>query len=123
MNKTPENLAKQWFTKYYTKLGNVKLFSNIRGRFYTSLKAPRVVSAGCGPQGASDFLGWTEITITPDMVGKTVAVFTAAEIKRFDSPSRVRATVEQIDFINLVNKCGGKAAIIDSEDDAKKLLE
>jgi hypothetical protein len=123
MPLTPETESKKLFTKYFTKLGTVKLFSNIRGRFYTSLKNPRIVSAGCGPQGASDYLGWTEVTVTPDMVGKKIAIFTAAEIKRFDAPNKVRATVEQIDFISLVNKCGGRAAIIDSMDDAKKLLE
>src|ERR1700722_4368372 len=97
MPLTPETESKKLFTKYFTKLGYVKLFSNIRGRFYTSLKNPRIVSAGCGPTGMPDYLGWTEVTITPDMVGQKIAVFTAAEIKRFDNPSRVRATVEQID--------------------------
>lgn len=29
-----------------------------------------------------DLIGWTEVVITPDMVGKTVAVFTSIECKK-----------------------------------------
>ena len=33
------------------------------------------------PEGFPDLVGWTEIEITPDMVGRTIAVFTAEEVK------------------------------------------
>lgn len=33
------------------------------------------------PDGFPDICGWTEITITPDMVGQNIAVFTAVEVK------------------------------------------
>ena len=32
-------------------------------------------------KGSSDLIGYTSVDITPDMVGKTVAVFTAIEVK------------------------------------------
>ena len=32
--------------------------------------------------GSSDLIGWTPITITPDMIGKKIAVFTAIEVKK-----------------------------------------
>jgi len=30
---------------------------------------------------SSDLVGWTSVVITPEMVGKTVAIFTAIEVK------------------------------------------
>jgi len=33
------------------------------------------------PEGWPDICGWTSVTITPDMVGDTVAVFTGIEVK------------------------------------------
>ena len=33
------------------------------------------------PEGFPDLVGWTEITVTPEMVGRTIAVFTAEEVK------------------------------------------
>lgn len=30
---------------------------------------------------SSDLIGWTEVTITPDMVGRTFAVYTSVEVK------------------------------------------
>jgi len=33
------------------------------------------------PEGFPDLVGWTAVTITPDMVGQRVAVFTAEEVK------------------------------------------
>ena len=34
-----------------------------------------------GPEGWFDAVGWDEITITPDMVGQTIAVFCGDELK------------------------------------------
>ena len=33
------------------------------------------------PDGFPDLCGWTAVEITPDMVGQTVAIFTAVEVK------------------------------------------
>ena len=43
------------------------------------IKNPRLIKAA--PKGWPDLTGWTSIVITPDMVGDTIAVFTAEEIK------------------------------------------
>lgn len=58
--------------------------------------------------GSSDLIGWTTVKITPDMVGKDVAVFTAIEAK---SPQlkRVEPTEEQQSFIEAVVRAGGIA--------------
>ena len=67
--------------------------------------------------GSSDLIGWTSIEITPDMVGKRVAVFTAVEVK---TPTG-KATPEQINFIERVNEAGGIGRIVRSEADALEI--
>ena len=48
------------------------------GNFY--VKKPKRISYGL-MRGSGDYIGWTPIEITPDMVGKKIAVFTSCEIK------------------------------------------
>lgn len=69
----------------------------------------------------SDQIGYTKVVITPDMVGRTVAIFTAVEVKLPDSPidDRYRA---QEKFINQVKVDGGIAAIIKSIDEIEDLF-
>lgn len=58
-------------------------------------------------KGTSDLLGWTSIKITPEMVGTTVAVFTAVEAKT----EHVAPTREQKAFIQTLNDSGGIGVI------------
>lgn len=58
-------------------------------------------------RGSSDLIGWTPVTITPAMVGRTLAVFTAVEAKT----GRVPVTVEQRRFLDAVNGAGGVAVV------------
>lgn len=128
---TPEGNAKLQFERYITKLPTVKLFSNLRGVFWSGkllkhtgttviLAFARRLKAGCGPDGTPDFLGWRQIKITQDMVGQTVAQFCAIELKRFDGQGR--ATVEQVDMVDLINSQGGYAHIIDNISQAQELF-
>lgn len=64
-------------------------------------------------KGSSDLIGWMPVTITKEMVGKKVAVFTAIEIKT----SKVRITEEQQNFIDKVNEDGGISFIARSAKD------
>ncbi len=73
----------------------------------------RRVAYGLCP-GSSDLIGWRTITVTPEMVGKRLALFLALEVK---TPTG-KATPEQINFINAVRKSGGLAGIVRSPDDA-----
>jgi hypothetical protein len=59
-------------------------------------------------KGSSDIIGWKPVVITPDMVGKTVAIFTAIEVKY----GSTKITEEQKNFVDQVNKHGGFAKII-----------
>ncbi len=97
------------------KLG-LKLFRNNIGKLKDA--TGRWVSYGVGGNGGSDLLGWNPIIITKEMVGKTVAVFTAIEVKKKGG----KATDEQINFIKQVNNDGGIAFICDDEKKIKLLL-
>lgn len=57
------------------------------------------------PAGFSDVFGFVPVTITPDMVGKTVAVFTAIECK--SKSGRKQGNQER--FIGAVQGAGGRA--------------
>lgn len=69
-------------------------------------------------KGSSDLIGWTPVTITQDMVGQTVAVFTAVECK--SEKGRVRP--EQTYFIQRVKLDGGYAGIARSTEDALEII-
>ena len=61
--------------------------------------------------GSSDLIGWRPLTITPDMVGHTVAQFVAVEVK---GPAG-KATPEQLRFLDAVTSAGGVALIARGE--------
>lgn len=81
------------------------LFRNNVGLFLT--RDGRPVRCGLAT-GSSDIIGWTEYTIRPADVGRTIAVFTALETKT------VRGTVrpEQEKFIAAVRRSGGIAQVL-----------
>lgn len=68
--------------------------------------------------GGSDLLGITPVVITADMVGQTVGVFTALEIKTKTGKARQN----QLEFIDFVLSKGGKAGIARSAEDAIKII-
>lgn len=72
-----------------------------------------------GFQGMADLGGWRPVTITQEMVGATIAQRLEAEVKT----DRGRATKEQLAWIEAVNKAGGRAGIVRSDDDLRALLQ
>ena len=76
----------------------------------------RLVRFGLCP-GSSDLIGLRQVVVTPDMVGQTVALFTAIEVK-----DQGRATTEQQAFIAMVQQVGGIAGVARSVDDARAIL-
>jgi len=97
--------------------GPVRLLRNNCGQFRT--EDGRYIRYGVGNPGGSDLIGWVTVTITPDMVGQTVAVFVAVEVK---SPGK-KAKPEQQRFLDAVNRLGGKAGVAHSVDEAKIILQ
>jgi hypothetical protein len=81
------------------------------------VREARPLHAGIG-KGGSDLIGWTPVTITPDMVGTTLAVFTAVEAKT----EGVAVTPEQAAFVHAVLDQGGKAGIAFHEDDLDAII-
>ena len=70
-------------------------------------------------KGSSDLIGFKAVTITPDMVGQSIAVFTAIEVK---TPTG-RISPEQKRFTEMVNSFGGIGAIVRSVDEAVSVFE
>jgi hypothetical protein len=94
--------------------GSARLFRNNTGCLRND--RGRVVCFGLA-KGSSDLIGWKTVEITPDMVGMTVAVFTAIEVK-----DQGRATPEQRRFISCVQQAGGFAGVARSVDEAKEIM-
>lgn len=78
----------------------------------------QVVRFGVGGVGGADLVGWLPVTITPDMVGRRVAIFAAIEVK---VPGKY-ATLEQRRFLSAVQAEGGIAGVARSEAEAVALL-
>lgn len=99
-----------------SKLG-ARVFRNQVGTY--ELKDGRWLSSGLCT-GSSDLIGWHSVTITPEMVGRPVAIFVAIETKTNDR--RSRTTQEQEAFINIVLQAGGISGVARSESEAIELI-
>ena len=65
-------------------------------------------------KGSADLIGWTTRTITPDMVGQRIAVFTSIEVK--NATGRLRP--DQRQWMEAVQAAGGIAGVARSVEDA-----
>lgn len=64
--------------------------------------------------GSSDLIGFQSVTVTPEMVGQKIAIFTAIEVKT----QKGKVSPAQTKFVEMVRKFGGIGAIVRSVDDA-----
>jgi hypothetical protein len=78
---------------------------------------PRPFHAGL-IEGGADIIGWTTITVTPDMVGARVAVFTAVEVKTLGG----RVSPAQRTFLDAVTAAGGIAGVARTDDQAVEIV-
>lgn len=69
--------------------------------------------------GSSDFIGWQSVVVTPEMLGKRVAVLVALECK---TPEGM-LTSEQSAFIQKVREAGGKSGVVRDVADAENILK
>lgn len=95
--------------------GNTRLFRNNTGTLKDQHGRP--VTFGLA-KGSADLIGWRTITVTPDMVGSTVAVFASIEVK--SATGRLRP--EQQQWLEAVQAAGGIAGVARSVEDAQALL-
>jgi hypothetical protein len=92
-----------------------RLWRNNVGRLLD--QSGRPVTFGLCP-GSADLVGYTTITVTPDMVGQRIAVFAAVEVK---APTG-RPTPQQTAWLEHVTAAGGRAGIARSVEDAERII-
>jgi hypothetical protein len=95
--------------------GDCRLFRNNTGTLRDQHGRP-VQFGLC--KGSADLIGWRSITITPAMVGTTIAVFASVEVK---TPTG-RLRPEQQQWLEAVQAAGGIAGVARSVADAEVLL-
>jgi hypothetical protein len=115
---TETNLLRKILLTVSKRLPNVRLFRNNVGVGWagklvnisaigvTAIQNARPLRAGLC-EGSSDLIGWTSVEITPEMVGRRLAVFTAVEVKKPGG----KATAEQLNFLQRVKDAGGIAVL------------
>lgn len=69
--------------------------------------------------GTADLNGWTTMEVTPEMVGRKIAVYTALETKESSGGQQRK---EQINFIQRVRQAGGIAGFASSPAAAQAII-
>ena len=99
--------------------GTTRLFRNNVGQYED--KAGNWIRYGMYNPGGSDLIGWTQLTIRPEHVGRTVAVFTAIEVKGTQKRKN-GLTKDQAVFGQMVTDAGGLFGMARSVEEAKNIL-
>lgn len=95
---------------------DTRLFRNQCGAL-PDPRTGRLVTFGLA-RGSADLIGWRTITVTPEMIGTRLAVFTSIEVK---TPTG-RLRPEQQAWLGIVRGSGGIAGVARSVDDATTIL-
>ena len=106
----------------------VKIFTNPVGNAWTGklqeykngiakLLGARRVSYGLH-KGSPDLIGWKRVRVTPQMVGKYIAVFVGIEVKSEDG----RQSPEQKTFLAALERDGALSGEARSEADAERIV-
>jgi hypothetical protein len=95
---------------------DLRLFRNNTGTL-PDPRTGRPVQFGLA-RGSADLIGWRTITITPEMVGQRVAVFTSIEVKTITG----HLTPAQQAWMGTVRCAGGIAGVARSVRDAEEIL-
>ena len=82
-----------------------------------TLAHPRRVTFGLHP-GSGDLIGWRSVVITPDMVGRRVAIVASIEVKSASGKPRP----DQSQWAAILSEAGGFAGIARSASDARHIL-
>jgi hypothetical protein len=71
-------------------------------------------------KGSGDLIGWKSVVITPEMVGRRVAIFLSIENK---AETGGKVSEDQEKWILIVRRFGGIAGVARSIDDARKIVQ
>jgi hypothetical protein len=124
----PETAIQNAIANLSSKVKGLRLFRNVVGKLW----AGRVVARGDGMVtlaggvpvdvglaiGSGDLIGWLEVEITQEMVGRRVAVFTSIEVKT----EKGRVQDNQRVWKDVVARHGGIAGVARSTDEAMDIL-
>lgn len=108
--------------------GRTRLYKNVAGNYWTGrlveftngiakLASARRIKTGM-VTGAADRIGFHQITITPEMCGKTIAVYAAIELKTDTGQLRP----EQKQFLKVTEDMGGIAGVARSVEDVNTIF-
>ena len=111
----PSEQTIQQHIRLACSIGTCRLFRNNTGTLRDQHGRP--VSFGLC-KGSADLIGWTTRTVTSEMVGQQIAVFTSIEVK--SSSGRVKP--EQQQWLQAVAAAGGIAGVARSVGEAMDLL-
>lgn len=106
-----QQVGMAWTGKIERRIGMVRMNAGD-----VLLRAARPFHAGV--TGMSDLGGWVPVTVTPEMVGSTVAVYAQVEVK----DAKGRPSREQLAWIKAVNEAGGRAGIARDEQELCAIL-
>ena len=95
---------------------DLRLFRNQVGQL-PDPRTGRAVQFGLA-RGSADLIGWRTVTVTPDMVGQRVAIFTSIEVKTTTG----RLTPAQQAWLGVVRSAGGIAGVARSVADAFQIV-
>lgn len=99
---------------------DTKLFRNNVGlAVYNKNGRTWKVKYGVGGEGGSDLIGFHTIEITPEMVGRKMALFMAVEVK--DAGGKIRP--KQKHFIEFLKNAGCIALFAMSSEDVRKAID
>lgn len=123
-----EHDLQQDILRELTMSPSVRLYRNNCGVGW----AGRMISHSCGRvlladarplhaglfAGSADLIGWKTVTITPQMIGRRLAVFASIECKG----PHAKTLASQLNWHDVVFSAGGLAAIVKTVDGAKGAL-
>ena len=95
---------------------DLRLFRNQVGQL-PDPRTGRPVQFGLA-KGSADLVGWKTVTVTPDMLGQQIAVFTSIEVK---TPNG-RLSGPQRNWLHTVQTAGGFAGVARSTEEALQII-
>ena len=106
---TEKEIIEELWVRYQTVFRNDNGMAYVGGKYLKSKKiliGGHPIRYGLYP-GSGDLIGWKETTITPDMIGQKIAIFTSIEAKTKND----RLSKEQRTWNRNVLQSGGIAIV------------